>query len=91
MNDDYCQSCGQVIHNPRDLGTEADGSVNHDFCRECYAEGCFTEPRLTRWQIISRIVPLWMKEKELTYREALVEVNYFISGLRRWQTHKTWT
>ncbi|TKJ44259.1 hypothetical protein CEE36_00520 [candidate division TA06 bacterium B3_TA06] len=87
----YCQSCARVIHNPRDLGTEADGSLNHDFCRRCYAEGCFTEPRLTRRQIISRIVPLWMKENNLTYREALVDVNHFISGLRRWQTHKTWT
>jgi hypothetical protein len=27
-----------------------------------------------------------MKEKNLTYREALIEANYFISGLRRWQT-----
>jgi len=32
-----------------------------------------------------------MKENNLTYREALVDVNHFISGLRRWQTHKTWT
>jgi len=32
-----------------------------------------------------------MKEKNLTYREALIEANYFISGLQRWQTTKMWT
>jgi len=91
MLKEYCQSCGRIINNPGGWGTEADGSLNHDFCRECYVDGWFTEPRLTRWQIISRIVPLWMKEKNLTYREALIEANYFISGLRRWQTTKMWT
>lgn len=91
MTERYCQSCGRLIHEVADCGRETDGSINENYCDRCYREGKFTEPELTRWQMIARIIPLWMEEKQVPYRQALIDANYFLSGLRRWQTRRMWT
>lgn len=87
----YCQSCGRKMDAEEDFSRERDGTRNLEYCSKCYLDGSFAEPDLTRWQIIARILPVWMKEKNVPYREALIDANYFISTLRRWQTKKMWT
>jgi hypothetical protein len=37
----FCQSCGSPFAWWADYGTEADGSPSRDYCRLCYARGCF--------------------------------------------------
>jgi len=91
MIERYCQSCGRMMREEQDYGREEDGCINENYCSHCYRNGQFTEPNLTRWQIVARILPIWMKEKHLTYRDALVDANYFISSLRRWHARQTWT
>ena len=86
----YCQSCGRRVHKNTDYGTEADGSLNRNYCIKCYKEGRFTEPNLTRTQMVARIVPIYMEEKKLSYRQALIYANYLVSELRRWQTQHMW-
>lgn len=36
-----CQSCAMPITDGSQLGTEKDGSVNHDYCIYCYKDGEF--------------------------------------------------
>ena len=37
----FCQSCGMPL-NAENLGTNADGSKNEDYCMYCYKDGKFT-------------------------------------------------
>ena len=38
-----CQSCGMPLTNPEHFGTNADGSVNQDYCIYCYKDGKFID------------------------------------------------
>ncbi|MCQ2236234.1 MAG: zinc ribbon domain-containing protein [Bacteroidales bacterium] len=38
-----CQSCGMPIDSSLVLGTNADGSVNEDYCKYCYEDGEFLD------------------------------------------------
>ena len=39
----FCQSCGMPLTRKEDCGTNADGSVNYDYCQYCYQEGKFLQ------------------------------------------------
>lgn len=43
MERKLCQSCGMPITDDSLLGKNADGSVNEDYCKYCYAEGKFVD------------------------------------------------
>lgn len=40
-----CQSCAMPLQEVEDLGIEADGGVNTEYCSHCYQEGGFTHDR----------------------------------------------
>lgn len=44
---EFCQCCGMPLDDPKDRGTEADGSPSRDYCRYCYQNGAFTAPDAT--------------------------------------------
>ena len=39
----FCQSCGMPLTRKEDCGTNADGSVNYDYCQYCYKDGKFLQ------------------------------------------------
>ena len=39
----FCQSCGMPLMNNEDCGTNADGSINFDYCQYCYKDGRFLQ------------------------------------------------
>lgn len=39
----FCQSCGMPMQTDDQLGTNADGSLNQDYCCYCYKDGTFTQ------------------------------------------------
>ncbi|MBR4828665.1 MAG: GNAT family N-acetyltransferase [Muribaculaceae bacterium] len=39
----FCQSCGMPLTRNEDCGTNADGSINFDYCKYCYADGKFLQ------------------------------------------------
>ena len=41
----FCQCCGMPLDAPEDMGSNADGSPNRDYCRWCYQRGAFTAPK----------------------------------------------
>ena len=38
-----CQSCGMPMETEDVLGTNADGSINHDYCKYCYKDVKFID------------------------------------------------
>lgn len=48
----FCQSCAMPMEKPEDFGTSADGNRNEEYCRYCYQSGKFTDPDITREQMI---------------------------------------
>ena len=38
-----CQSCGMPMESEEVFGTNADGSINEDYCKYCYTNGEFTD------------------------------------------------
>lgn len=43
MENKLCQSCGKPIHSSEQLGTNKDGSINHDYCKYCFEVGEFID------------------------------------------------
>lgn len=43
MEQKICQSCGMPITSNEQLGTNADGSINSDYCKYCYENGEFID------------------------------------------------
>lgn len=47
-----CQSCGMPLDkDPRNGGSNADGSKNLEYCSYCYIDGKFTAPTFTAAQM----------------------------------------
>ena len=49
----FCNSCGRPIVKA-DYGTNADGSLNEEYCKDCFQNGEFTEPDITLEEMITR-------------------------------------
>lgn len=81
----FCESCGMPLLDPEDRGTEADGSKSTRYCCHCYQEGRFTEPDLTREQMLDKYSPLLSAEFGMPPDKARVMVEKFISKLPRWR------
>ncbi len=43
----FCQSCSMPLDKPELLGTEKDGTENHEYCIYCYQKGSFTNPGMS--------------------------------------------
>lgn len=85
MEVEYCESCGMPILDPEDLGTEADGTKNARYCYHCYRHGRFTEPDLTREQMIEKYAPMLARDFGMPIEKARLMVERFTSTLPRWR------
>ncbi len=79
-----CQSCGMPMAEPRDFGTEADHSLNDEYCTHCYQDGGFTDSDLTIDQM-SAIVADFIEADEITEARARAIARSILSDLKRWQ------
>lgn len=50
-----CQSCAKKFSSITTYGTNKDSSYNSAFCKSCFQKGEFTEPDLTKEQLITKI------------------------------------
>jgi Putative zinc ribbon domain len=59
----FCQSCGMPMKkDPRNGGTNADGSKSPEYCRYCYVNGAFTSPEIDTPQAMQRFCIGKLKE-----------------------------
>ncbi|MFW9914159.1 MAG: zinc ribbon domain-containing protein [Candidatus Thorarchaeota archaeon] len=76
-----CQSCADQYE---EKGTEADGTINDDYCLACYRAGMFTEPEITMAEMIERVVASRAKDTDLTVDEARDYLESIFPTLKRW-------
>ena len=85
METKYCQMCGMPIKEADGLyGTEADGSVNSDYCKYCYNKGEFTF-KGTMEEMIEVCTPNMVKANPgMTEDAARKMMNDFFPTLKYW-------
>lgn len=80
-----CQSCGMPMETEKIMGTNADGSINQEYCVYCYQKGSFAQPNMTMQQMIDFCIPILVREG-FPEEQAKAIVNTTIPTLKRWQT-----
>ena len=80
-----CQCCGTPFDVPdMPFGTNADGTVNADYCGWCYHDGEFTSSGLD--EIIERNVPYLMQASGYSQEEAVSFMGAILPSLKRWRS-----
>ncbi len=70
------------LHNDEMRGTEQDGSKSHEYCKYCYQNGAFTNPRINVEQMAARIISKLEGDKA---PEGIIE-----SAVNRLRNFKRW-
>ena len=83
-NKNVCQSCGQSIYRISEFGTYNDGSINTDYCIQCYQEGAFTDKNVSLEHKIARNIQLAAKIG-ISRAKAIKEANAVLPSLKRWR------
>ena len=84
MIEGVCQSCGRPFSGEGDLGFNADGSQNQDYCKNCFDNGEFVDPDKTITIAIEENISMAMErgiDKETAYEMA----NQIFPKLKRWR------
>ena len=81
----FCQSCGMPLQKENDFGTNADGSPNHEYCHYCFQNGAFTQPDITKDEMIEKVAGMIVAVNIMPEEQAKALANNFIPTLKRWQ------
>ena len=85
----FCQSCGMPLTRNEDCGTDADGSINYDYCKYCYSDGKFLQDCTMDEMIehcaqfvdeVNKLLP-----KPMTREEYVQMMQGFFPMLKRWR------
>ncbi|MDD5109923.1 MAG: zinc ribbon domain-containing protein [Patescibacteria group bacterium] len=80
-----CQSCSMPL-DPGFFASNADGSVNREWCRFCFKDGAFTNPELTVEQMIEESVRHMTNHLGIPLEEARQRSKEMIPKLKRWES-----
>lgn len=81
----FCQSCGMPLQKESDFGTNADGSPNHEYCHYCFQNGVFTQPDITKDEMIEKVAGMLVAMNIMPEDQAKALATTFIPALKRWQ------
>ena len=88
MGDMFCQSCGMPLENTEDIGTNADATLNNDYCIYCYKDGAYTSD-VTMEEMIDislyHMKEIFKDDKDFDEAEALENMQRFFPELKRWK------
>lgn len=89
MEANLCQSCGMPLTSDEYLGTNADCSLNHEYCTYCYKDGSFAQD-CTMDEMIEHCAQFTAQFNEdagtnFTKEEAIATMKEFFPTLKRWQ------
>ncbi len=86
MDTKYCQCCAMPMGEGTELyGTNADGSVNEDYCKYCFEKGEFTF-KGTMEEMIEVCVPHVVEaNKDMNEDSARKMMMEFFPTLKRWK------
>lgn len=85
-----CQSCGMPMRDASQMGTNADGTANREYCVYCYKEGAFTQD-VTMEQMIEHNLEYLEEfnkdsEQKFTREQARKSMMEFFPQLKRWKS-----
>ncbi len=84
MNENICQSCGMNMKES-DFGTNADGSLNKEYCKYCFANGGFKKNQ-TLEECIESCIPFLIEDGVCkTEEEARENLKTVMPELKRWK------
>ncbi len=89
----FCQSCGMPLVQNEDCGTNADGSINFDYCKYCYQGGKFLQD-YTMDEMIEHCAQFVGAvnqglEKPITKEEYIGTMKTYFPQLKRWRKELT--
>ena len=82
MENKICQSCGMPITIDSQLGTNKDGSINHDYCKYCYENGEFID-KVTMEEYIE-MCSMYGEQAGMTNEEMKRYCEKLFPTLKRW-------
>ncbi len=80
-----CHSCGMLIMKADEFGTDASLVTNTSYCKYCYWKGQFTEPDLTKEEMISKLAEAMKVGKNITDEQAKEMAWGRMRLLKRWK------
>lgn len=84
-NKSRCQSCGMPLTTPGFYGTNADGAENRAYCKFCFKNGSFSNPKQTLEEMIQSSVNFMSQELKISKKEAENKSREIIPNLLRWK------
>jgi hypothetical protein len=72
------------LERPDQHGTTATGSRVNDYCIFCYRDGHFTEPDLTKSDMIARVAGFLVSMRKMPEPAAQSMAREFVPKLKRW-------
>lgn len=85
----FCQSCGMPLTKQDDFGTNADKSINKDYCKYCFNDGKFLQDCTMEEMIehCSQFIDEVNKNmpKPITKEEYKQMMRNFFPTLKRWK------
>jgi len=79
-----CQSCATLVRHADEAGTNSRGQRDGSYCKRCYGNGRFIEPRLTLKEMIARVAEE-LRSRGMSSYTAGAELAEKIAGLERWR------
>ncbi len=88
--EDFCQSCGMPLtgENEKLRGTNADGSINPDYCIYCFKDGKFTDGIDNLADYIEeskKHAAEYAKEAGMTEEQMVEHIEQVLPTLKRWK------
>ena len=83
-NETICQSCGMPIDSEEIKGTDKNGSKNNDYCKFCYDDGVFKNPKMNLDEMKNN-VKTQMKKLDLHEYTIQKAINS-LPALKRWKS-----
>lgn len=79
-----CQFCGYPLQNISEMGTDADGTLNPEYCKYCYDHGQFAYE--SQEELIDFFLKQFPNPEGLSAEERAEQYRQGLSSLRHWNT-----
>lgn len=79
-----CQSCSMPLLSNGHLGKNSDGTLNDEYCKDCFSDGEFTAPNMSLEQMIYRAAGMIASKHEVQFSQAYWAAQSYVPGLKRW-------
>ena len=84
-NKTICQSCGMPLDTEAVKGTEKNGLKSNEYCKYCYKDGAFKNPKMNL-EDMQNNVKNQMKKLEL-HEYAIQKAVNILPALKRWKSN----